>query len=1028
MKIKTENHISTITECTDSEYHWIRYYLSIAIPQFRKNYATGRVERTGIQHISFVKKNMTFPTGFVYLLRKGAEKSEPRIELSFEDARIKPSVEPIDIDLSYLRYYQKDAVEAVVKKKRGIIWHSTAAGKTVEAVALTQRIPIEWLFLVQSKDLLHQTVEKYKQFSGKNAGIIGDGIVDLSHDGNLIVATAQTLNARRDDERLWGIVKTVEGLIVDECFVAGTLVDGRPIETIKIGDYVTSYDEKTHSFGYKKVTKIFKSIPQALVKITLFNKQTIVCTPEHPFLTDQGWKKAVDLSRQLVLCKLYFKQDEWTTVSNINIIPQTSGGTLNELCKDSYVYNLEIESNHTYLANNIVVHNCHGLPANTIFKIATAAKNAYYRIGLSVGPYSRILIKHNGNTEYITIKRLAKKYNLVKPGKRQANNTLVRAYDAKNDEFVWARLNFIIAHEPNKKCVKIKTAYGREIVITKDHSIYRVIKKAPLSTIKNICKHAITSGAKIKWSPELQCVRGDQITKNDFLYLETNITEQNTITETTLDTYPLVTKERPYIITDTKIATKLGKRHWSGRYVTLKDLAYMLGYYIGNGWTDNCKICFSIKNSYVNEFLAKMKPLEKILNITAKIRKMPRGSVEIRYNSALLVDIIKSQKLDVRAHKKIIPNMAWKFGKETLISFIEGLEKSDGHRSKRSQNRERIFYTTTSLKLAYGLAEILKRVKIVASIHRNPFKKYGGTVEGRRIINNKKSFAVHWSPMKQKGHYGGGRLPACFVEGSLNGLPVRIKDIKTIKQPNLVYDLQVENYNNFVANGILVHNSGTPLDRSDRKGMLTIGALGPVIHRVKTDELTKAGYLSEAHIEMIYCEQYSSKPTYQGAYGELIVRSIERNKLLVQLMQKATKPNLTFVKQITHGQNLTKRAESAGLRTEFVWGQHKTQQRKNAIERLVRGDIDCIVSSPIFTQGVDIPELKSIIVGTSGKSVIQTLQRIGRGMRITETKNSFEVYDIFDYGCKWLDRHSKERKKSYERENHKVHLIGEKND
>jgi superfamily II DNA or RNA helicase len=263
-----------------------------------------------------------------------------------------------------------------------------------------------------------------------------------------------------------------------------------------------------------------------------------------------------------------------------------------------------------------------------------------------------------------------------------------------------------------------------------------------------------------------------------------------------------------------------------------------------------------------------------------------------------------------------------------------------------------------------------------------------------------------------------------------------------------VYNLEVEDTHTYIANNCVVHNchecaastvykvtvatekavyrvglSGTPLDRSDRKGMLTIGALGPVIHRVKTDELIKAGFLSKPTIEMYQLEQESVKPTVQGAYGELIVRSTSRNRLVASLMKKATKPNLTFVKEIKHGRALIERAQKAGLRVEFVWGDKKTPERDAAVTRLVRGDIDCIVCSVVYQQGIDIESLRSIVIASAGKSVIATLQRIGRGMRVTKDKNTFEVYDIHDRGNKWMSRHANERRKAYERENHEVTII-----
>ncbi len=217
--------------------------------------------------------------------------------------------------------------------------------------------------------------------------------------------------------------------------------------------------------------------------------------------------------------------------------------------------------------------------------------------------------------------------------------------------------------------------------------------------------------------------------------------------------------------------------------------------------------------------------------------------------------------------------------------------------------------------------------------------------------------------------------------------------------------------------------SGTPFARSDTKGALTIGALGPIIHKRRADELIAQGYLAEAIIEMHEHHGESAAATQPGAYNELVVRSVSRNKLIVKLMQRADKPNLTFVKQVKHGHQLVARAEKAGLKVEFVWGNKNTDSRKASIKRLVRGDIDCIVASVVFEQGIDIEDLASGVNAAAGKSARAALQRLGRGMRRPDGKTSFQMFDVYDRGNKWMEKHARSRQRAYESEGHKVTVV-----
>ncbi|AEO93482.1 gp223 [Bacillus phage G] len=55
--------------------------------------------------------------------------------------------------------------------------------------------------------------------------------------------------------------------------------------------------------------------------------------------------------------------------------------------EETYVYDIGVEDNHNFFAENTLVHNCHHLPSNTMNEIARKAENAYYRIGVSATPW-----------------------------------------------------------------------------------------------------------------------------------------------------------------------------------------------------------------------------------------------------------------------------------------------------------------------------------------------------------------------------------------------------------------------------------------------------------------------------------------------------------------------------------------------------------------------------------------------------------------------------------------------------------------
>lgn len=92
--------------------------------------------------------------------------------------------------------------------------------------------------------------------------------------------------------------KLFDLMILEECFVAGTLVSGRPIETIRVGDMVDSFDERTGQCVKRRVSRLWIRRTDLLVRVTFANGASFVCTPNHPILTSDGWIPAGRLTHE----------------------------------------------------------------------------------------------------------------------------------------------------------------------------------------------------------------------------------------------------------------------------------------------------------------------------------------------------------------------------------------------------------------------------------------------------------------------------------------------------------------------------------------------------------------------------------------------------------------------------------------------------------------------------------------------------------------------------------------------------------
>lgn len=217
--------------------------------------------------------------------------------------------------------------------------------------------------------------------------------------------------------------------------------------------------------------------------------------------------------------------------------------------------------------------------------------------------------------------------------------------------------------------------------------------------------------------------------------------------------------------------------------------------------------------------------------------------------------------------------------------------------------------------------------------------------------------------------------------------------------------------------------SGTPLARGDRRGIYTVGALGPVIYHLKPEALIQQGVLARPTIRVRTLVQSCKASSWQAVYTALVERSSARNALVIEMTQRARKPALVFVSRVAHGHALARWLNASGIKAEFQWGASSSSSREAAIKRLRFGDIDVVVCSIIWQEGVDIPEVEAVINAAGGRSTIAAIQRIGRGMRTDEgRKGTFEVWEIYDKDGGFLERHSKERVRAYRKEGHAVQI------
>ncbi|MCC7407230.1 MAG: DEAD/DEAH box helicase family protein [Phycisphaeraceae bacterium] len=198
-----------------------------------------------------------------------------------------------------LRPYQREAVEAVYRHLRErddnpCVVCPTGAGKSL-IIAQICRDAIElWngrvLILAHVRELLEQAVDKLHAMAPdlwSRIGVYSAGLRSRDTDHPIIVAGIQSVYRRAAELDRFDLI------LVDECFVAGTLVStpsgAVPIEQVQPGLSVHN------AAGVGQVIAVSARAAHEVVTLEYNDGTAITCTPNHPLLTPSGWRPAGSL-------------------------------------------------------------------------------------------------------------------------------------------------------------------------------------------------------------------------------------------------------------------------------------------------------------------------------------------------------------------------------------------------------------------------------------------------------------------------------------------------------------------------------------------------------------------------------------------------------------------------------------------------------------------------------------------------------------------------------------------------------------
>ncbi len=211
------------------------------------------------------------------------------------------------------------------------------------------------------------------------------------------------------------------------------------------------------------------------------------------------------------------------------------------------------------------------------------------------------------------------------------------------------------------------------------------------------------------------------------------------------------------------------------------DLMWVLGFYVGDGCPDGeNRIVFAIPDS--DPGLARLrKSVRDLFGLD-----MARGAgVQLRATSGAFVDWLKAAGFGGNAHTKRVPEWVFRLPHSQKRAFIDGYIAADGHIREKFRN----------IQISSASRELLEQVRSLAiSAGINALKISTWTRrEKLRLGKQEKSYLSNY---------------LYFGDEALDS-PVHFVPITTIEPAGeqVTYDIEVEGTENFIANGVFVHNS-----------------------------------------------------------------------------------------------------------------------------------------------------------------------------------------------------------------------------
>jgi len=255
-------------------------------------------------------------------------------------------------------------------------------------------------------------------------------------------------------------------------------------------------------------------------------------------------------------------------------------------------------------------------------------------------------------------------------------------------------------------------------------------------------------------------------------------------------------------------------------------------------------------------------------------------------------------------------------------------------------------------------------------------------------MSRRQAYCVNWSASSMNGnHEGRFGSRRKFVHEGMSMTEGVVRSNSGHDSPEFVYDMEMEGHPSFVANGVLVHNTATPVRGSS--GLR--GYFDDLVIGARPSELIEKGWIVAPDVYTVPEEMMPDvskvKTTKDGDFDPRgLAEACERWDLVGSIVDTWMKhgrdaQTIYFAASIKESMMIAQSFRSANVPIVHIDGSMSDAERERIFAQLRNREVRGVTNVDLTTEGFDAPIVKTVGMARPTQSLTIHIQTAGRCMR-----------------------------------------------